>query len=76
MGCILRERLAPNNFRNFNFANGGLQLQTRTVGVQMFAFSFLLMPNDLQNSQKLKSRENLYTYYGIEWDELEWPYIQ
>ena len=37
---IFHERPAPDNFCDFNFANGGLQLQTCTVCVQIFEFSF------------------------------------
>ena len=40
MGRIFHERPAPNNFCNFNFANGGLQQQTCTVCMHVSHFYF------------------------------------
>ena len=39
-GRIFRERPAPNNFRDFNFVNGGLQQQSCPVCVHIFVFLF------------------------------------
>ena len=43
---------APNNFRDFNFVNGGLQQQSRAVCVHVFVFLFSRSPVDSRNSQK------------------------
>ena len=43
-GHIFHERPAPNNFHDFNFTNGGLQLQTCTVCVRIFHFHFRERP--------------------------------
>ena len=45
-GRIFRECATPNNFPNFNFANAAPQLQTCTVCVQIFMFSFSRTPVD------------------------------
>ena len=51
-GRIFRKRPAPNNIRDFDLTNGSLQLQTCTVCLQIFVFSFSRMPVDSRNSQK------------------------
>ena len=51
-GRIFRKRPAPNNIRDFDMTNGSLQLQTCTVCLQIFAFSFSRLPVDSRNSQK------------------------
>ena len=59
-GHIFRERPTPNNFRNFNFANGGLQLQTCSICVHIFTFFIFAIARLFAKFAKIKSCENLY----------------
>ena len=51
VGRIFREHPASNHFRDFNFANSGLQQQSCTISIHIFAFLFLRLPIDFHKNK-------------------------